>query len=940
MAESDTLEILIKARDQASKAIKDVDNAIKKLDKDTKNASDGGGGLARYRKGISRINTSMLALAGGITSMLSFGGLVTLTRSMVDAASTAENYRVRLNRLLGSVEEGNRLFDDMSEYASSVAFEYEQVMGAATALSGVMAGGVDEINQWMPLIGDLAAASGLAIEDATQQVIRMYSAGAASADLFRERGILAMLGFQAGVSYSAEETRKRLIEAYEDPMSKFRGAASDLGRTWTGMLSMISDAWFQLRNMVAEAGAFDFMKAGLLEVLDLIKELRESGDLQEFAQDTSEAMITSFEIIIKAGAVVSDMFMGWNLIWQGLKGAFALMIEGFIRGVGYLQLGIGRAFEEIGNVLVSIQERIVKITSFLGGVPHAIAKAGLEAGQALQIAGKRAEINNAALQDMADYWKDVGMNASDVINNYAAQGSYLSRADKLVDRLRGKVKELGETAAKTAEEARNLTKNLVFEPPSTASQEQANKSALKRMQANTQTSLAELDVWYQANQNNVEEYYDKREDLVRKQMQAEIDAEKQKATEIAKIQIAAKKIELEAAQDPASKGKIIEEIQAMRDKEQQINDNVYVMQQDLQRRLVSLRQSELADIDARNKKKLEKQKEYNDAAIASDRAFEDQKARLEIEQSPLQQQFTQEQIELKNQHAQELDAIRNFHAQQIQLLRDKGEEEILVQQEIEAQKAIIADTVAAQRQEKEAQLLNQDQRLWQYRMQSMAQMAGSTAQIFNDLYELTGKKQKELFVLAKAASLAQAVMKGAEAVVGALGSPPYGIGAIANAAIVATMAGIEIATIAAQSLAEGGSVKGFSPHAKSDNIPINATAGEFMQPVAAVQHYGVDVMEAIRQRAIPADLLRSFSYPRVATRAAVRSTRGFAEGGQIPNMADAQGSMEGKKQEVKITNIVDQSVMSNYMNSREGSDTIVNVIGDRAFEVNRVLSGA
>lgn len=52
-------------------------------------------------------------------------------------------------------------------------------------------------------------------------------------------------------------------------------------------------------------------------------------------------------------------------------------------------------------------------------------------------------------------------------------------------------------------------------------------------------------------------------------------------------------------------------------------------------------------------------------------------------------------------------------------------------------------------------------------------------------------------------------------------------------------------------LATGGSVPGYSPHPRADNVPIWATAGEFMQPVAAVNHYGVNVMEAMRQQLIP-----------------------------------------------------------------------------------------
>jgi hypothetical protein len=66
-----------------------------------------------------------------------------------------------------------------------------------------------------------------------------------------------------------------------------------------------------------------------------------------------------------------------------------------------------------------------------------------------------------------------------------------------------------------------------------------------------------------------------------------------------------------------------------------------------------------------------------------------------------------------------------------------------------------------------------------------------------------------------------------------------------------------------QALAAGGPVLGYSPHDKADNIPAWLTANEFVQPVSAVDYYGVEFMEALRRRRIPRELL------------------GFAEGGLV-----------------------------------------------------------
>jgi hypothetical protein len=160
-----------------------------------------------------------------------------------------------------------------------------------------------------------------------------------------------------------------------------------------------------------------------------------------------------------------------------------------------------------------------------------------------------------------------------------------------------------------------------------------------------------------------------------------------------------------------------------------------------------------------------------------------------------------------------------------------------------------------QEAEQERLAADQQQRLYEYRLENMANLAGSTADLFQGLYEITGKKNKEFFVAAKAAAIAEATINIAQAVTKALAQG--GIFGVASAAMIGALGAVQIAKIASQGLAEGGVVEGQSPHSKADNIPIRATAGEFMQPVPSVKEYGTDAMEIIRRRAVPRTVLRS-----------------------------------------------------------------------------------
>jgi len=296
------------------------------------------GGILRLGKGLGKLGLAVT----GVTALFSaLGGVVAvkLGKTFLQAATTTEGFQLRLQTLLGSVSEGNRMFKEMAEFAGTVPFELEQIMESATNLAGIMEGGVDEVREWMPLIADLAAATGMQINETTEQIQRMLSAGAASADRFREKGVLAMLGFQAGVSYSAEETSRMLQEAWKDPESKFAGATEAMAKSWEGMISMLGDTWFAFRTMVMDAGVFDFMKAGLKTVMDLVNRLRSDGRLAQWANDIGKAAVNSFGQMIEVVGVSIDVFNALRKVWIGLKQTWAILIGSMARGYQLIQEG-------------------------------------------------------------------------------------------------------------------------------------------------------------------------------------------------------------------------------------------------------------------------------------------------------------------------------------------------------------------------------------------------------------------------------------------------------------------------------------------------------------------------------------------------------------------------------------------------------------------------
>ena len=89
------------------------------------------------------------------------------------------------------------------------------------------------LNENVKLTGNSAAVAGLDFRTAGEQLQRAFSSGASAADLFRERGVLALLGFESGVKITTEETIRRFKEVFGEG-GEFGTAAEEFAGTLEG----------------------------------------------------------------------------------------------------------------------------------------------------------------------------------------------------------------------------------------------------------------------------------------------------------------------------------------------------------------------------------------------------------------------------------------------------------------------------------------------------------------------------------------------------------------------------------------------------------------------------------------------------------------------------------------------------------------------------------
>lgn len=212
----------------------------------------------RANASIDKFSATALKVGGVLA--VAFGAIQ--IKNIAQVGMEIENLTVRLQALFGSAEEGSRAFETMLNFASKVPFTLQEIQRGAGSLA-VVSGDAEELGDLLEVTGNIAAVTGLDFKMASEQIQRSLSSGIASADMFRERGVTAMLGFQQGVSVSVEETQRKLFEVF-GPGGKFGEASNELAKTLTGTLSMIGDKFFKVQTAISD-GFFDELKAELRE---------------------------------------------------------------------------------------------------------------------------------------------------------------------------------------------------------------------------------------------------------------------------------------------------------------------------------------------------------------------------------------------------------------------------------------------------------------------------------------------------------------------------------------------------------------------------------------------------------------------------------------------------------------------------------------------------
>ena len=324
-------------------------------------------------KGINRVKDSVFNLRNALVGL----GAGFVAKGFLDTAREVERLRVRFKFLFADAKEGEKAFKGLIKFAGQVPFSLQEIQRGSANLS-VVSKDADELNEILKITGDIASASGLDFQTTAEQLQRVFSAGINSADLFRERGVRELLGFEAGVQMSAEKSKEHIIKAFREGTLSIVGASEEMAKTFDGTLSMIGDKFNLFQMAVMDGKPFIALKTSA-ELVE--KSLADNfGSIEKFAEKIGDSLTQATLKVLLFGAGVLDTFQPvFNFIGKSIANLvnFTRSLPQPIASIGilgFLALGLkGKALVlVIAGVMDSIRNMFGKVLEAQGNMQRRV----------------------------------------------------------------------------------------------------------------------------------------------------------------------------------------------------------------------------------------------------------------------------------------------------------------------------------------------------------------------------------------------------------------------------------------------------------------------------------------------------------------------------------------------------------------------------------------
>lgn len=293
MATAAELSILISARDQASKTLKGVQDALGGIGKAATAPIKALGGVGNALADIAKVGAGV-ALGGGIAALA--GSISGVGKAMITGNAEMERYETQLGTLLGGADKAKERLAELAKFGATTPFELPEVVRAEKVLLGFGLTGQKALDltkksgaDLRTVIGDIAAGTGASFEEVAL-TFGKFSAGATGEAISRlqEMGVvtreqLSDMGIQFSKSGELiSPLPEAMAAAVQIAESKFGGGMDALSKTFEGQMSTLMDNWNALVRTIGQP-IFEALKPQLAALNELLGSEGFQAGLKAFA---------------------------------------------------------------------------------------------------------------------------------------------------------------------------------------------------------------------------------------------------------------------------------------------------------------------------------------------------------------------------------------------------------------------------------------------------------------------------------------------------------------------------------------------------------------------------------------------------------------------------------------------------------------------------------
>ena len=296
-----------------------------------------GVGFAAATLGVAGITGALGALRDGITEVVRVG-------------ARFETLQKQLETLYGSAAEGAKAMAWIKDFSKTTPFELDAVTESFVKLKAM---GLDPMDGTFKAIAEQASALGGSSETLSGIVLALGQAwtkqklqGEEALQLI-ERGVpvwdlLAKATGKTAVELqemaSAGQLGRSAIRALMDEMGRMNaGASANALETWNGQISILKSNWLEFLDLIARSGMLDLFREELKAVNKAIEEMAQTGELKQWAQQASDAVVKLYGALKVLGE--------GTVAVAGFVNKFSAELELLAKvAIGMKALGLGKTF--------------------------------------------------------------------------------------------------------------------------------------------------------------------------------------------------------------------------------------------------------------------------------------------------------------------------------------------------------------------------------------------------------------------------------------------------------------------------------------------------------------------------------------------------------------------------------------------------------------------